>query len=236
MKRRRPTMRLRPAPERLEEKRLPSTVAGPTSVPAVHVRAAHETPAELARMAQEWRPSVHRRPTHVAAGNGSGVGVGVSNGNGGGGGFGGGAGIHKSALSLGPDSGVLAPPYGLVMVESSALVPGAVYNMALVTVRNGTSQTLTAASGLSFQVTGTSAAESFPVGSYQWEPGQLLILISLTEDTFPPDFTFDLQGTSVEAPANIYYGIQYDPVTLPSIVTSIVSTNVVGGRYELFAT
>jgi hypothetical protein len=216
----------------LEEKRLPSTMAGPTSAPAVHVRSAHETPTELARMAQEWRPSVHRKPPHVAAGNGTGVGVGVNNGNRGGGGFGGGAGFHQSALTLGPDSGVLAPPFGLVMVESSALLPGAVYNMALVTVRNGTSQTLTAESGLSFEVTGTSAAQPFPTGTYLWKPGQVLILISLTEDTFPPDFTFNLQGTSVEAPANLYYGIQYDPVTLPSIVTSLVPT-VVGGRYEL---
>jgi hypothetical protein len=241
MKRRRPTTRLRPAPERLEEKSLLSTVAGVTPSPAVHVHSTHERPTEQARLAREWRPHVHRTPAPVAAPNGSGAGAGISNvgGNGGrgsGNGSGWGAGLHTPTLTLGPDSGLLAPPFGLVMVESSALLPGAVYNMALVTVRNGTSRTLTAQSGLSYEVTGTSAAQPFPVGTYRWEPGQLLILISLTEDTFPPDFTFNLQGTSVEAPANLYYGVQYDPITLPSIVTSIVSTQVVGGRYELFTT
>jgi hypothetical protein len=241
---RRPTTRLCPAPECLEEKRLLSTVAGLTSAPAVHVRSTHETAADPVRLAHNWRAPGHHKPTHVGAGNGSGLGGGVTNGNGngngsgngGGGGFGSGGGFQTTALTLGPDSGLLAPPFGLVMVEPSALVPGAVYNMALVTVRNDTAQTLTAQSGLTFEVSGTSAAESFPVGTYRWEPGQVLILISLTEDSFAPDFTFNLQGTSVKAPANLYYGIQYSPITLPSIVTSIVPTYVVGGRYALMST
>jgi hypothetical protein len=153
-----------------------------------------------------------------------------------GGGFGWGGGFHTTTLTLGPDSGALGPPFGLMMVEPFALVPGAVYNLALVTVRNGTSQTLTAKSGLSYEVTGTSAAVTFPVGTYQWEPGQVLIFISLTEDAFPPDFTFNLQGTSVEVPTNLYYGIQYSPITLPDILSTIVPTDVVGGRYELVTT
>jgi hypothetical protein len=180
----------------------------------------------------------------AGSGSGLGVGAGVSNGsgshsgsgNGWGGSFGGGGGFNTTALTLGPDSGQLPASFGLVMVESSPLVQGAVYNMALVTVRNGTSQTLTMQSGLSFKVTGTSAAEPFPVGTYRWEPGQVLVLISLTEDTFPPDFTFNLQGTTVEVPADLYYGIQYSPITLPGILSTIVPTDVVGGRYALVTT
>jgi hypothetical protein len=247
MKRRRLRTRLCPAPERLEEKRLPSAVAAPAPVPAVHVHSTHERAADVARFAHPWRTHGHRTPPHATAGNGPGVGtaggdgsgvgvgVGVGNGSGVGGGFGSGAGHNTTALTLVPDSGALVPPFGLVMVESTPLVGGAVYNLALVTVRNSTSQTLTMQSGLSFGVTGTSAAESFPVGTFRWQPGQVLILISLTEDTFPPDFTFNLQGTTVEAPANLYYGIQYSPITLPSIVTSLVPT-IVGGRYALVTT
>jgi hypothetical protein len=261
MKRRRPTTRLCPAPERLEEKRVPSTLAGLTSVPAVHVHSTHETAVDVARWAQVSRAHAHRKPPHGAAGNGAGagagnvggngtgvgvgvgvgVGAGVGNGSRGrgsgsgtgvGGGFGWGAGQNTTALTLVPDNGALGASFGLVMVESTPLLGGAVYNLALVTVRNSTSQTLTVQSGLSFAVTGTSAAQPFPAGTYLWQPGQLLVLISLTEDTFPPNFTFNLQGTTVQEPANLYYGIQYSPITLPNILGTIVPT-LVGGRYAL---
>jgi hypothetical protein len=250
MKRRHLIMRLRPAPERLEEKQLPSPVAGLPSVPAVHVHSTHGNAADVARLAHEWRAHGHRQPTHSAAGNGagsgaaggnaSGVGVGVrhgsGNGNGGGGGVQWSGGFHTAALTLVPDNGVVGPPFGLVMVESTPLLGGAVYNLALVTVRNSTSQTLTVQSGLSFGVTGTSATESFPVGTYLWQPGQVLVLISLTENPFPPDFTFNLQGTTVEEPANLYYGIQYSPITLPNVLSTIIPAQLVGGRYALVTT
>jgi hypothetical protein len=240
MKCRRPTTRHCPAAERLEDKRLPSPVAGLPSVPAVHVHSTHETPADLARWTHQGPTHAHRGQTHVATGNGAGLGVvggngsGVSSGGGSGSRWGGS--INTPVLTLGPDSGQLTPSFGLVMVESSPLVQGAVYNLALVTVRNGTSQTLTMQSGLSFEVTGTSAAQPFPVGTYLWKPGQVLVLISLTEDTFPPDFTFNLQGTTVEVPADLYYGIQYSPITLPGVLSTIVPTYVVGGRYALITT
>jgi hypothetical protein len=250
MKRRRPTMRLHPAPERLEEKQLPSPVAGPPSVPAFYVRSTHVRPTDVARQAHEWGAHGHRQPTHGAAGNGtgqvapggngSGVGVGVRHGNGNGNGGGGGVqwsgGFHAAALTLVPDNGSVVPPFGLVMVEQTPLVGGAVYNLALVTVRNSTSQTLTMQSGLSFAVTGTSAAQPFPAGTYLWQPGQVLVLISLTEDPFPPDFTFNLQGTTVQEPANLYYGIQYSPITLPNVLSTIIPAQLVGGRYALVTT
>jgi len=258
MKRRRPTTQLRPAPERLEEKCLPSAIPGLTSVPNLHVSLTHETRANLDRLAHERRVHVHHKPSPVEVGNGNGVGVGVgngvgvgvgaSNGNSNGNGSGAGAGVGvgagggfgwgvgTSALTLGPDSGSLGSPVGMVLADSTPPVGGAVYNVALITVRNGTSQTFTAQSGLSVEVSGSYGAQPFPTGSFQWKPGQVLVVYSLNEDTFPPDFTFNLQGTSTEEPANNYYGIQFSPNTISSILNSIVTTELVGGRYELVST
>ncbi len=297
MKRRRPPTQLRPAPERLEEKSLPSAIVGLTSVPTPHVSTTHQTHAALARLAHERRAHAHHKPSPVevgkgkgngngineggsvgagngvgvgagngvgvgagngvGAGAGNGVGAGVGNGNVNGGGNSNGSGVGTgvgagsgvgeggfvggrvgaSALTLGPDSGLLGSPVGMVLAAGSTpLVGGAVYNLALITVRNGTSQTFSAQSGLSVEVSGSSGTQPFPTGSFQWKPGQVLVVYSLNEDTFPPDFTFNLQGTSTEVPTNIYYGIQYSPNTISSILNSIVTTELVGGRYELVST
>ena len=147
-----------------------------------------------------------------------------------------GLGLGTSALTLGPDSGLLGSPVGMVLADSTPPVGGAVYNVALITVRNGTSQTFTAQSGLSVEVSGSYGAQPFPTGSFQWKPGQVLVVYSLNEDTFPPGFTFNLQGTSTEVPANIYYGIQFSPNTISSILNSIVTTELVGGRVALVST
>ena len=283
MKRRRPTTQLRPAPERLEEKRLPSAFPGLASAPTVHVSVAHPTRAALARLAHERRVHAHHKQAHVEVGNGggagasvgvgNGVGVGVGNGGGagvgnsggagvgngngnnnnngsgvGGGvgvgsgagtgvGFGLGVGTSASVLTLGPDSGPLGSPVGMVLAVSTPPVGGSVYNVALITLRNGTSQTFTARSGLSVEVSGGNhAAQPFPTGSFQWGPGQVLVVYNFNDDTFPPDFTFNLQGTSTEVPSNNYYGIQFSPNTISSVLSSIVSTELVGGRYQVVST
>jgi hypothetical protein len=279
---RRPTPRLRPAPDRLEEKYLPSSLPGLTSAPAVHVDASHHAHAALVRLEHARPAHAHHKNPHVGVGHGggggegvgngvglgfgSGVGIGGSNGNGSGVGIGGnhgngngvgagvgngssdgsgmgvgvgggvGAGVGNSALTLGPDSGTLVPPFGLVLADSTSPVGGVVYNVALITVRNGTSQTFSAQSGLSVEVSGSSEPEPILTGTELWKPGQVIVFYSLNEDTFPPGFTFNLQGASTEVPASIYYGIQYTPNTLPTVLTSIVSTVLVGGRYELLST
>jgi hypothetical protein len=267
---RRPTIQLRPAAERLEEKNLPSALAGPTPFPAIHVRSHHPTHAELVHLAQERRAQAHHKQSHVevssggnkgvgvgnglgvGVGSGVGVGVGVSNGNGNGAGvgvgvgvgsgnttgvgIGVGVGVDTGALTLGPDSGLLIAPFGQVLADSTPPVPGMVYNVALVTVRNSTAQTFTAQSGFSVSVSGSSEAEPLPAGRAQWKPGQVLVFYSLNQDSFPPSFTFNLQGKSLEEPANIFYGIQYNPNTFPGVLNSIVSTLVVGGRYRLVST
>jgi hypothetical protein len=251
MKRRRPTTRLRPAPERLEEKRLPSAIPGLHAVPTIHVSAVHQTQATLHTLAHERRVHIYHKPTHGAGGNGgvglgvgngvgagvgSGIGQGNNSGNGQGGGGGIGWGLGATALTVGPDSGLLGSPVGMVLAVVTPPVGGAVYNLALITVRNGTSQTFTEQSGLSVEVSGSSSAQPFPLGSFQWKPGQVLVVYSLNEDTFAPDFTFNLEGTSTEVPANNYYGIQFSPNTISSVLNSIVTTELVGGRYQVVST
>jgi hypothetical protein len=176
----------------------------------------------------------------TGASDGSGTGNGNStgdgnNGNDGGGPFGFGQGFGASALTLGPDSGLLVPPFGQFMVTAPQPAIATLYNVALITVRNGTSQTFTAKSGLSVGVAGSAGTEPFLTGNQVWKPGQVIVFYSLDEATFPPDFTFNLDGASTEVPANIYYGIQYSPNTLPGILDSIVSSVLVGGRYAVAA-
>jgi hypothetical protein len=265
MSRRRPTTRVCPATERLEEKSLPSVMPGPTFIHAIHVRSIHEIPAHLVRPAHERGVHLPHRHPHFAAGHGaggsggggiglgagagSGVLAGVGSSNGGGAGSGNGAGngngsnggrgtgwgfFNTAVLTLEPDTGGLMAPFVQVLADSSPSLPGQVYNVAIATVRNGTAQTFDVRSGLSVAVSG--AAQPFPPGTTLWQPGQVLVFYSLSEQTFPPDFTFNLQGTSVQEPASIYYGIQYSPITLSSILNTIVSTVLVGSRYALVST
>ena len=131
-------------------------------------------------------------------------------------------------FALEPDSGVLVAPFVQVRAEPAAPIPGAVYNVALLTVRNGTAQTFGAASGFSVRVSGSSRGASFPLGTAVWKPGQVLVLYSLTQTRFPPNFTIGLPGGSTEKPANLYYNVQYNPNTFPGLLNSLVATRVVG--------
>ena len=125
------------------------------------------------------------------------------------------------------------PPFGQVRADSAHLVPGAVYNLALLTVRNGTSQIFDSRSGFSVSVAGSSGSQAFPQGPNPWKPGDVLVFYVLTKNRFAPNFTFDFQGNKSEKPSNIYYNIQYNPTTFPGFLNSLVSTRVVGGRYRL---
>jgi hypothetical protein len=115
-------------------------------------------------------------------------------------------------------------------------VPGAVYNVALVTVRNGTSQTITSASGFSVRTVGGSGSQPFPMRNTSWKPGQVFIFYTFTRSTFGPDFAFDFNGSRPAAvPSSIFYNIQYSPSTFPGVLNSLVTTRLVGSRYQLVA-
>ena len=74
----------------------------------------------------------------------------------------------------------LVPPFQQVLVQSRQPVPGQVYNVNAVTVKNGTSQTFTASNGFTVRMTNQPRSfGGFPIltGNEQWKPGQMTRLL-----------------------------------------------------------
>ena len=126
----------------------------------------------------------------------------------------------------------LIPPFRQVFVQSTAPIPGAVYNVLSVSVRNGTARTFDAASGFSVRVTGQST--SFPIlsGSDLWKPGQVMVFYILTKKYYPlrpvlgAGFEFDLggsRGVAIPGPSGIFLRLTYNPATFARTLDSIVA-------------
>jgi hypothetical protein len=137
------------------------------------------------------------------------------------------------SFTLVPDSGTLVPPFGQFLVSSSRPVPGAVYNLTFLTIRNGTSQTFDSRSGFSVNVPGQGGFQPFlPKGSL-WKPGGVIVFYTLSTNRFPGSFTFNLNGSIQEKPNNIYYNVQYNPMTFPATLDAIAARSV-GAHYRIF--
>jgi hypothetical protein len=126
------------------------------------------------------------------------------------------------------------PPFGQVRADSTSPTPGAVYNVALVTVRNGTPQTFKAGSGFSVALTGGSRPQPFPTGTTTWPPQQVFIFYVLTKSSSFPSFTFNLKGSQSTVPGNIFFNIKYIPSTFSGVLDNL-ATQSVGGRYRLMS-
>ena len=98
----------------------------------------------------------------------------------------------------------LVPPFQQVLVQSRQPVPGQVYNVNTVTVKNGTSQTFTASNGFTVRMTNQPRSfRGFPIltGNEQWKPGQILVFYVLIKKYYPVSFVaggfqLDLGGRS----------------------------------------
>jgi hypothetical protein len=123
-------------------------------------------------------------------------------------------------------------PFGRVLVQSAQPVPGQVYNVMYVAVRNGTAQTFDASSG--FQVSFPLEHKRFSIltGNEQWKPGQEFIFYVLTKKYYPvpsqvaSGFSFHLGGAwsvAVPGPSAIFLRVTYNPATFPSTLDSIVT-------------
>jgi hypothetical protein len=128
----------------------------------------------------------------------------------------------------------LVPPFQQVLVQSGQPVPGQVYNVNDVAVKNGTSQTFTASNGFTVRMTNQPRSfGGFPVltGNEQWKPGQVIVLYVLTKKYYPVSFVaggfqLDLGGRSstlVPGPAGIFLGLKYDPATFARTLNWIVA-------------
>lgn len=197
----RPTPKIHPTLERLEEKRLPST--GLLTTPFLNPRSGFQ-PADALGSLRVVSDCPRNQPGRTRLGT----------------------------FDLIPDTGSLVPPFVQVRANSISPVPGATYNLAFLTIRNGTTRSFNAQSGFAVKVTGQQTARPFPSGSQQWKPGEVLVFYILTKDTFPPSLTFNFAGSKEERPTNIQFNIQYRPNTFAGELNAIVARSV-GARYRL---
>jgi len=124
----------------------------------------------------------------------------------------------------------LIPPFQQVLVQSRQPVPGQVYNVLSVAVKNGTAQTFDASSDFTVRLPG---GHSLPIltGKEQWKPQQVIVLYVLTKKYYPlaqvpGGFQLDLGGRSstlVPGPSGIFLRLKYDPATFARTLNWIVA-------------
>ena len=124
----------------------------------------------------------------------------------------------------------LVPPFQQVLVQSSQPVPGQVYNVLSIAVKNGTAQTFDASSGFTVRLPG---GHSLPIltGTEQWKPQQVIVFYILTKKYYPlaqvpGGFQLDLGGRSstlVPGPSGIFLRLKYNPATFARTLNWIVA-------------
>ena len=127
----------------------------------------------------------------------------------------------------------LIPPFQHVLVQSRQPVPGQVYNILYVAVKNGTAQTFNASNGFVVRLTNQPRSFAFPIltGTQQWKPKQWFVFYVLTEKYYPVSpvaggFMLDLGGrisTLVPGPSGIFLRLNYDPATFARTLDWIVA-------------
>lgn len=123
------------------------------------------------------------------------------------------------------------PFAGHVLVQLAAPVPGRVYNLLYITVRNGTTQTFDANS--QFYVKFPGQPYSFPIltGDQTWAPGKNITFYVLTNKYYPlpnevtSGFVFSLGGSisiGIPGPSGIFLRLRYNPATIDRNLDAIV--------------
>jgi hypothetical protein len=134
-----------------------------------------------------------------------------------------------------PSSVNLKPPFLQVLVQATQPVPGQVYNVLQLSMRNGTNQTFTASSGLSVRLatSGDAKPRAFPVltGGEQWKPGQFATFYVLTKKYYPVNpvvsagfsFSFAPGAVAIPGPSGIFLRLKYNPATFAKTLDWIVA-------------
>jgi hypothetical protein len=127
----------------------------------------------------------------------------------------------------------LRPPFQQDLVQSAKPVPGHIYNIFYVAVKNGTRRTFTAANAFGVRLNNSARSNVFPVltGSQEWKPNQWIVFYVLTQKYYPVSFVgggfeFDFGGVSstvVPGPSAIYLRLKYNPATFAQRLNWIVA-------------
>jgi hypothetical protein len=215
--RRRPIVRFRPDLERFEDKQLLS--AGASKPPAARLESG---PANMA---------LHPAGTSSAPGGSQPViphqpGRGT-------------AGVGFLGFRVTQKTYPLVPPFQQVLVQRTKPIPGQVYNILYVTLKNGTAQTFNASSGFTVRIPGFTGTrrvvdKGFPIltGDQQWKPQQVIVFYIIGKQYYPLSpqvaggFQFNLGGRSttlVPGPSAIALRIKYNPATFVKTLDWIVA-------------
>ncbi len=140
----------------------------------------------------------------------------------------------------------LVPPFQQVLVQSKQPVPGQVYNVLQIAVKNGTAQTFTASNGFTVKLSGDPKSFAILTGSEQWKPKQVIVFYVLTNKYYPVSpvsggFILDLGGatsTLVPGPSGIFLRLKFNPATFAKSLNWIVAygqgnEDGVGAEYGL---
>jgi hypothetical protein len=128
----------------------------------------------------------------------------------------------------------LVPPFQQILVQGRQPVPGQVYNVLDVALKNGTSQTFTASNNFTVRMTNQPRSfGGFPLltGNEQWKPGQILVFYVLSKKYYPVSavaggFQIDTGGRSstlVPGPSGIFLRLKYNPATFARTLNWIVA-------------
>jgi hypothetical protein len=126
----------------------------------------------------------------------------------------------------------LVPPFSHVLVQKRQPVPGQVYNVLYVAVRNGTAQTFDASSGFRVQFPGQRFTFPILTGKERWEPGKEFVFYVLTKKYYPvpnvvsSGFAFNLgsaHSVAIPGPSGIFLRLKYNPATIDRALDQIVA-------------
>lgn len=134
-----------------------------------------------------------------------------------------------------PQTVDLKPPFQQVLVQSAQPVPGQVYNVLSLAMRNSTAQTFNASSGLEVGLSQNGSGDHrwYPIltGNQQWKPGQFIVFYVLTKKYFPVSnevsggfaFNFAPGLTAKPGPSGIFLRLPYKPATFAKTLDWIVA-------------
>jgi hypothetical protein len=126
----------------------------------------------------------------------------------------------------------LTPPFQQVMVQTDQPIPGQVYNVLYVVVRNGTAQTFDATNGFEVKLPQQTSGIPILTGDQQWKPGQWLVFYFLSKKYYPlpsqvhTGFEFSLSGArtvAIPGPSGIFLRLTYDPTKFARTLDWIVA-------------
>jgi hypothetical protein len=127
----------------------------------------------------------------------------------------------------------LVPPFQQVLVQTDQPVPGQVYNVLYVALKNQTNQTFDASSGFTVRLNNQTQSHAYPIltGDQQWKPQQVIVFYVLTKKYYPVSFVaggfqFNLGGRSstlVPGPSGIFLRLKYDPAKFARTLDWIVA-------------